>query len=264
MRCGGLKAMVAAGGFALLALTYGCAEVPTDPDERAAYDERNDPLEPMNRYFFDLNDAMDELVLKPFAGWYYILLPNFAQDGVRNALNNLQSPVILGNDLLQGNLNRAGTTLARFVINSTLGLAGLFDIASEFGLIYHDEDFGQTLAVWGTGEGPYLVLPILGPSNPRDATGRGVDMAMDPLTWILPAYDLGYLGYIRAGVDAVDLRARNLKTLDEIKQGAIDYYATIRSLYRQHRTDEIRNGAPPDAVSVLDYLSDEPQTSEAP
>jgi phospholipid-binding lipoprotein MlaA len=263
MRCGGLKAIVVAAGLGLLALTYGCAEVPTDPDAKAAYDERNDPYEPMNRYFFDLNNAMDELVLKPFAGWYYILLPNFAQDGVRNALNNLRTPVILGNDLLQGDLDRAGITVARFFINSTLGIAGLFDVASKFGLIYHDEDFGQTLAVWGTGEGPYLVLPLLGPSNPRDATGRGVDMAMDPLTWILPMYDLGYLGYIRAGVDAVDLRARNLKTLDEIKQGAIDYYATIRSLYRQHRNDEIRNGAPPDSVSVLDYITD-PQTSEAP
>jgi len=264
MRCGGLKAIVAAAGFALLALTNGCATVPTDPDEKAAYDERNDPLEPMNRYFFDLNNALDELVLKPFAGWYYILLPNFAQDGVRNALNNLRTPVILGNDLLQGDLDRAGITVARFFINSTLGIAGLFDVAREFGLISHDEDFGQTLAVWGTGEGPYLVLPILGPSNPRDATGRGVDMAMDPLTWILPMYDLSYLGFVRAGLDAVDLRARNLKTLDEIKQGAIDYYATIRSLYRQHRDDEIRNGAPPpDTVSVLDYITD-PQTSEAP
>src|SRR5262249_46629897 len=142
-------------------------------------------------------------------------LPNFAQDGVRNALNNLRSPVVLGNDLLQGSMDRAGTTAARFFINSTLGIAGLFDVASEFGLVYHDEDFGQTLAVWGTGEGPYLVLPLLGPSNPRDLTGFGVDAVMDPWGWILPSH-LEWINYTRTGVQAIDTRARNLETLEHI------------------------------------------------
>lgn len=264
MRRGGWKSVVAgAAGLVLLTVVSGCAEVPTDPEELAAYKERNDPLEPMNRYFFSLNDALDELVMKPFAGWYYIALPNFAQDGIRNALNNLETPVIFGNDMFQGEFERAGITLARFAVNTTLGLAGLIDVASEFGLRYHDEDFGQTLAVWGAPDGPYLVLPVLGPSNPRDAVGRAADMFMDPLSYVLPDHDLGYLLYVRAGVDAVDVRARNLKSLDEIKKGAIDYYATIRSLYRQQRNDAIRNGEPADEVSVLDFLQDEPQTSEA-
>lgn len=219
----------------------GCATVPDDPDARAAYDEANDPLEPMNRYFFEVNYALDELVLKPWAGWYHIALPDFARDGIRNALNNLKSPVIFINDLLQGEPKRAGITIARFVINSTLGLAGLIDVAEEMGLIYHKEDFGQTLAVWGAGEGPYLVLPLLGPSNPRDAVGLAVDTVMDPFFWIAQHYDVEYMLYIRAGLDVIDARSRNLETLDEIRRNAIDYYATIRSLYRQDRTTAIAN-----------------------
>jgi len=263
MRIASVRAMVAAGVLALgLA---GCATVPTDPNELAAYREANDPLEPMNRYFFDLNNALDELILKPFAGWYYIGLPNFAQDGVRNALDNLKTPVILANDLFQGDLDRAGITLGRFLINSTLGVAGLVDVAAMFGMEKHSEDFGQTLAVWGAGEGPYLVLPFVGPTNPRDASGKVVDHFLDPLTYLAWEHDwIDTANFVRAGLDIVDTRARNLKTLDEIKAGAIDYYATIRSLYRQQRNDAIRNGEAAESVSVLDYLDEEPQTTEAP
>jgi phospholipid-binding lipoprotein MlaA len=262
MRFASMRAIFAAG---LIALGLsGCATEPTDPNELAAYREANDPLEPMNRYFFDLNNALDELVLKPFAGWYYIGLPNFAQDGIRHALDNLKTPVVLANDLFQGDLDRAGTTMGRFLINSTLGLGGLIDVATMFGLEYHTEDFGQTLAVWGVDEGPYLVLPFVGPSNPRDASGRVVDHFLDPLTYLAWSHDwIDTANYVRAGLDIVDTRARNLKTLDEIKAGAIDYYATIRSLYRQQRNDAIRNGEAAATVSVLDYLDEEPQTTEA-
>lgn len=262
MRPASLGALLLAAG---LTLGLGaCATPPTDPEQLAAFEEANDPLEPMNRYFFDLNNALDELVLKPFAGWYYILLPNFAQDGVRNAINNLRTPIVLANDLFQGEIDRAGTTIGRFFVNSTIGLAGLFDVASEIGLAYHDEDFGQTLAVWGTDEGPYLVLPFVGPSNPRDATGRVVDHFLDPLTYLAWDHDwISTANYVRAGLDVVDTRARNLRTLDEIKAGAIDYYATIRSLYRQQRDDAIRNGEPAETVSAIDYLDEEPQTIEA-
>jgi len=218
----------------------GCATVPDDPDARAAYEEANDPLEPMNRYFFEVNYAFDELVLKPVAGWYHIALPKFARNGVRNALRNLNSPIIFGNDLLQGDIERAGITLARFVINSTLGLAGFIDVAKEMDLIYHDEDFGQTLASWGVGEGPYLVLPFIGPSNPRDATGLVADALMDPMFWIDDS-TVEYMLYSRIALEVVDARSRNLDTLDEIRRNAIDYYATIRSLYRQDRAAAIAN-----------------------
>ena len=221
----------------------GCATAPeNDPEALAAYKQTNDPLEPMNRYFFEVNYALDEIVLKPVAGWYYVALPNPAQDSVRNFLRNLSTPVILANDVFQGETDRAGTTLMRFLVNSTFGIAGLFDVASEMGFPYHDEDFGQTMAVHGVDEGPYLVLPILGPSNPRDATGRVVDIFLDPLTYITVRSGIGDLPYARSGVTAVDTRARNLKTLDEIREGSLDYYATIRSLYRQQRNDAIRNG----------------------
>jgi phospholipid-binding lipoprotein MlaA len=237
-------AFVAALGLAAVA---GCATPPSDdPEALAAFEEANDPLEPMNRYFFELNYAADELLLKPLAGWYYIGLPDFAQDGVRNALRNLRSPIVLANDLLQGKTDRAGITVGRFLVNSTLGLGGLFDIASRMDLEYHDEDFGQTLAVHGVDEGPYLMLPLLGPSNPRDAAGKVVDMIFDPLTY-LGYYVSGFdgVGTATSLLDGVDTRARNLKTLDEIRRGSLDYYATIRSLYRQRRTDEIHDGQPP-------------------
>jgi phospholipid-binding lipoprotein MlaA len=258
------RAAVLAAAMVGLALLAGCATPPSnDPEALEAYKEANDPLEPMNRYFFDLNFAADELLFKPLAGWYYVALPNFAQDGVRNALRNVRSPVVLANDLFQGETDRAGVTVERFLVNSTMGLGGLFDIASRIGLDYHDEDFGQTLAVAGVGEGPYLMLPLLGPSNPRDATGMVVDMLFDPLTYIgmfaVSNIDLG-----AAVVEGVDTRARNLKTLDEIRKGSLDYYATIRSLYRQHRNDEISNGrAPADGQQGFIGVAS-PQVSAAP
>jgi phospholipid-binding lipoprotein MlaA len=249
-------------GMGLLA---GCATPPTDdPDALAAYEEANDPLEPMNRYFFELNYAADELLFKPLAGWYYVALPDFAQDGVRNALRNLRSPIVLANDLFQGETERAGITVGRFLVNSTLGLAGLFDVASEMGLEYHDEDFGQTMAVHGVEEGPYLVLPLLGPSNPRDAGGRVVDMLFDPLTYI-GIFAVDNIGLGAAVLEGVDTRARNLKTLDEVRKGSLDYYATLRSLYRQRRNDEINNGrAPPEGVGPSFDIAPEDETSERP
>jgi phospholipid-binding lipoprotein MlaA len=229
---------------ALLVVT-GCAMPPSnDPEALAAFQEANDPMEPMNRYFFELNNAADELLMKPLAGWYYIALPNFAQDGIRNAIDNVRTPVILANDLFQGDLERAGTTFGRFLVNSTLGLGGLFDIAEKMGLERHDEDFGQTLAVAGVGEGPYLVLPLIGPSNPRDAFGKVVDAFLDPMTYLTFFTNVGWINTTRTGLDLVDFRARNLDALDQIKKGSLDYYATVRSLYRQRRADEISNGNP--------------------
>jgi len=237
--------IVAAGTFlGVSSFLGGCATAPDPQDEAAveAYQEANDPLEPMNRYFFNVNLFLDEMVLKPFAGWYHIALPDPAEDAVRNALRNANSPVILANDIFQGEMRRAGTTIGRFLVNSTIGIGGLIDVADMMGLKYHDEDFGQTLAVWGSGEGPYLHLPILGPSNPRDATGRLVDYVLDPLTWVGYVYNVSYINTIRSGTEALDTRARNLEAIDELKKGSLDFYATIRSLYRQRRNDAIANG----------------------
>jgi len=243
--------MAAVAGVCLLAA--GCATKPDPTDEAAvqAYNEANDPLEPMNRYFFEVNQFLDEILLKPFAGWYHLALPDPAEDGVRNFLRNLKSPVYLANDLFQGEWDRAGTTAARFVINSTIGIGGIIDVASMMDLDHHEEDFGQTLAVYGAGEGPYLHLPIIGPSNPRDATGRLVDYALDPLTWVGYIYDVSYINTARAGLDAIDTRARNLEAIDELKKGSVDFYATVRSLYRQRRNDLIKNGETEQTASQI-------------
>lgn len=252
-------------GFSVLAT--GCATKPDPADEAAvqAYHEANDPLEPMNRYFFDVNQFLDEILLKPFAGWYHLALPDPAEDGVRNALRNLKSPVILANDLFQGEWSRAGTTVARFFINTTVGVGGLVDVASMMDMNYHEEDFGQTLAVYGAGEGPYLHLPILGSGNPRDYSGRLVDYALDPLTWVGYAFNVSEINTARTGLETLDTRARNLEAIDELNKGSIDFYATVRSLYRQQRNDLIRNGES-DQQAPQQMITDEmiPERGDAP
>jgi phospholipid-binding lipoprotein MlaA len=236
--------VLAAGAVASTLFMSGCATPPDPTDEAAveAYNEANDPLEPMNRYFFEVNQFLDEILLKPFAGWYHVALPDPAEDGVRNFLRNLKSPVILANDLFQGQWSRAGTTVARFFINSTVGVGGFVDVASMWDMKYHEEDFGQTLAVYGAGEGPYLHLPVVGSGNPRDYTGRMVDYVLDPLTWVGYAYNVTEINTARTGLETLDSRARNLEAIDELEKGSVDFYATVRSLYRQQRDDLIRNG----------------------
>lgn len=200
----------------------------------------NDPLEVPNRMFFAFNEAVDFMVIRPIAVTYRYIVPTGVRNSVRNFLRNLRTPVTLANDLLQGDLERAEATFARFLINSTVGLLGLFDIAAESGIPYHDEDFGQTLGSYGAGEGFYLVLPILGPSNLRDAGGRIVDLFLDPLTYLAPTE----VGLGRAVLTGVDFRSRNIEELDSLKADSLDFYARIRSLYRQNRESEINNGAP--------------------
>jgi len=206
--------------------------------------ENNDPYENTNRAIFEFNLKVDSLALKPTAESYSTYVPEGVRDALRNLEENLDRPVVLANDLLQGEGRRAGQSAGRFLLNSTFGLAGLFDVASRVGIASHDEDFGQTLAVWGVGEGPYLVLPLLGPSNPRDAAGSAVDVALDPTVYIsIKHHTFWIIG--RQYMRIVDARARNLELLADIERDSLDFYATTRSLYRQHRASEIRNGKPP-------------------
>ena len=200
----------------------------------------NDPLEVPNRMFFAFNEALDFMIIRPVAVTYRFIVPTGVRNSVRNFLRNLRSPVILANDLLQGDLDRAEITFTRFFINSTIGLLGVFDIAAESGFAYHDEDFGQTMGTYGAGEGFYLVLPILGPSSLRDGGGRIVDIFLDPLTYLAPQE----VGLGRAVATGIDYRSRNIEELDELKADSLDFYARIRSLYRQFRENEINNGAP--------------------
>jgi len=204
--------------------------------------EINDPFERFNRAMFNTTLAIDRVVLRPTAIVYRAVFPQPIRDSVRNFLNNLDSPVIFTNDLLQGELARAKITLVRTIVNTTVGIGGLFDVADRWGFPRHREDFGQTLATLGIGEGPYLFIPLFGPANPRDLFGYGTDLFFQPLTYVQWG-DEWYVPYVRSGVDLVDLRARNIETLDEIEQTSLDYYASVRSLYRQSRNNEISNGA---------------------
>lgn len=226
------------GLVVLAVLAAGCA-TSKDPEAVA----QNDPYEPTNRAISNLNSKIDNYFAKPVAKFYNHAFPQFARTGVHNFLTNLGKPVVFGNDLLQGEGERAGETFGRFAVNTTLGVGGLVDVASMIGIPEHDEDFGQTLGVYGVGEGPYLVVPFMGPNPPRDLAGNVVDIFMDPTTYItFHGSDTWYA--VRSGVSILDLRARNIDTLDQIERTSIDVYATTRSLYRQYRNSEIRNGKP--------------------
>jgi phospholipid-binding lipoprotein MlaA len=234
-----------AAAFLLGLALVGCAARPdpADPEAVAEFEQTNDPLEPLNRRMFVVNDGLDTLVLRPAAEAYRIFIPPEIRTSVRNMLGNLRSPVILLNDVLQGETQRAGTTLGRFVLNTTLGVGGLFDVATGYGLPGHGEDFGQTLAVWGAGEGPYLFLPALGPSNPRDLVGTGVDAVSNPFTWISGGAWLDTATAARIGLQVLDTREGLIEPLDALRQGSLDPYAALRSAYRQRRAAEIRNPA---------------------
>lgn len=234
-----------------LVLTAACATRPdaaADPEAYADYEQINDPLEPFNRAVFQFNRGLDTMLLKPLAIFYRDLLPPPFQRGIRNALRNLREPQTFFNDLLQAQPERAGTTLARFVINTTLGIGGLNEVASDLGWEHHEEDFGQTLAVWGVDDGPYLMLPVLGPSSPRDATGRVVDsLILDPfgLLGAILIDDSEWLtafSITRGVLSAAEQRAQVLGQLEELERTSLDFYAAIRSGYRQNRAFQIQDG----------------------
>ena len=225
-------------------LFAGCATMPDPSDKEAVaeFKEINDPGEPAMRAIFEVNRVLDKMLLRPAAEFYKGFVPPALQRGVHNFLNNLRTPIVLLNDVLQGKMERAGTTLARFFVNSTVGVLGFSDQAAEMGMDYHNEDFGQTLAVWGADEGPYLMLPIFGPSNPRDAVGLAVDFLVDPINMWARNTDRDGVVWARSGMRAVDERARNYDVIEDLEKSSLDFYATVRSLYRQRRKDEINDG----------------------
>jgi len=232
-------------GFALAAFVSiglsGCATPPPASDKAAVaeFKETNDPLEPANRVMYQINDGIDTVIMRPLAQGYRAVLPQPVRESVHNALTNLSTPVVLANDMMQGKPRRAGDSFMRFLINSTIGFAGFFDVAKELGYPGHDNGFGTTLALWGVDEGPFLFLPILGPSNPRDLVGFGADIAMDPWTWVGSGDGKTIFTWTRTGLGALDARERVLDDVDNIKKTALDPYATFRSLYRQHRNSEV-------------------------
>jgi len=225
--------------FCLFMALFGCATRPTDPEELRAYEETNDPLEPMNRGIHAFNQVADKAVLKPIAKGYRATVPSFYRDCLGNFFDNLTQPMHLVNALLQGQFKDAGSVLGRFVTNTTFGFFGLFDVATEAGIRNPENDFGQTLAKWGwKGDGgPFLMLPFLGPSNVRDSIGSGVDALGHPLGWAL--WNEQELHYGAVAVNGVVMRERALDLLDGLEKTSTDYYATLRTMSRQNRKKKI-------------------------
>ncbi|GGF48638.1 hypothetical protein GCM10011611_63780 [Aliidongia dinghuensis] len=204
-------------------------------------DEPNDPAESVNRAIFAGNQFLDRHVLKPTAQAYLDDVPERARRGLHNFVANLHEPEVLVNDLLQGNLSRASVTGQRFVLDTTLGGAGLFDVATDWGLPGHAADFGQTFGVWGIGPGPAVQLPLLGPSNVRDTVGQVASIVASPLSQISSSTvsDINLAG---GALGVVDGRAELLPETDSLERSSLDYYATLRSLMAQHRAAFVEEG----------------------
>lgn len=193
--------------------------------------ESHDPFERFNRKIFWFNDTLDVYALEPVAkGWDFIA-PDAVQRSVDRFFDNIDFPILFANDLLQGKLRAAGVDVARFAINTSAGLGGLFDPAAAVGLRKKYEDFGQTLGWWGVGSGPYLVLPIIGPSNPRDAVGLVVDSPLRVYSYFAPFY----VSIAATGTRGVNLRSLFLEEIRNNKETALDYYVFVRNAYGQRR-----------------------------
>lgn len=216
-----------------------------------------DPLEKSNRAVFSFNAGVDKAIVHPIVKGYQAITPKPARTGLRNVLRTLRSPVNLGNQLLQGDLEGSANTLTRTAVNVLVGGFGLFDVAGYEGIEYEPEDFGQTLAVWGVPHGPYLVVPLLGPSSARDYAGYFVDAFADPLRWYWFNIEEKHLYYTRSALEYLDLRESLIDVLTDLEASSVDYYASVRSIYYQRREalveDRARIGAPVSAPSIPDY-----------
>ena len=221
------------------------------------YVEVKDCFEKVNRGIFAFNQTLDKVIFKPLAKGYRVF-PQPVRSGTSNALSNLGNVVTIPNNVLQGQFKDAGINSARFVINSTLGIAGIFDVASYYGLKKRDkEDYGQTLGVWGAGPGCYFVLPVLGPTTVRDSIGSVVNIiGGDAWYNVTVANDTQYFSeadyYASRLLSGVDFRAKNLESFDSLENSSVDLYASVRSLYLQDRYRKIRN-----IDETTDTLSDD-------
>jgi len=224
----------------------GCAAPgsPGTDQTAAATEDFNDPFEDTNRAVFGFNQVVDRNVLVPVAEAYRTVLPSPVRTAVHNFLQNLDGPVIFANDVLQGQVGLAANTIVRMALNTTIGIAGLVDVATQIGVPYHSNDLGVTLANWGVVEGPYIIVPVLGPSNPRDLAGRVGDGFADPGDYVAFQHQLLVAVVAREVTSGIDERSRNIESLADIERTALDYYATIRSLYRQRRQAQIRHEQP--------------------
>tara|TARA_B100001540_G_C15784691_1_gene632670 strand:+ start:998 stop:1816 length:819 start_codon:yes stop_codon:yes gene_type:complete len=238
----------------------GCAKAP-DKSILSATEtikiSNNDPLEPVNRVVFSFNNIFDRLILRPIAVVYKGLMPEFIRNRVTYSLNNLSMPITAVNNILQGELRKAGVSTSRFLINSTVGVLGFFDPASSMGLESKSEDFGQTLTVWGVPSGPYLVLPFIGPSNPRDFTGLLSTSLLDPMYQVGGGSTSSSLRSYRMGTGAVDFRSQNIEVFDDLLNNSIDHYAAVRSFYSQSRESQAADNMEKDSLDSENEIFDD-------
>lgn len=246
-----------ASGIALMALA-ACASVDTEASFAA-----QDPYESTNRAFHDVNVAVDRAVLRPVAQGYDFVTPTTIQHMIGNGLSYLSLPADMVNHFLQGDVEAGLRTLGRLTINTVLG-AGVLDPATEFGLPREETDFGVTLGRWGVGQGAYLVLPLIGPSTPRDITGYVVDLAFSPQTYVgvTGSDTLNILSIPLTVVDRVDTRNRNADLIDELLYESPDSYVTLRSVYLQRRNAQI--AGEDDTEALPDIFEDDGASEEAP
>ena len=217
---------------ALVFTLSGCATTNGDP---------RDPLEPLNRGVYRFNDTLDKAVTKPIAQGYRAILPKPVRTGVSNFFSNIDDVLVTANNLLQFKFHDAASDFARLLANTTFGIGGLFDVASSFGLEKHNEDFGQTLGYWGIGDGPFLMLPLLGPSNARDTIGSAVQIYADPLRHL----DNVRVRNSLAGLRFVNARANLLDAERVLDEAALDPYTFLRDAYIQQRRSLVYDGNPP-------------------
>ena len=248
-----LRGSLRGWGIAVFCLSLpACATLPEDPAERAEVLSLNDPLEPANRRSYEFNSWLAGTFLVPLnaASETPVLKP--VRTVVHNVLQNLREPMTFANDLAQGHDCAAGQTLRRFMVNSTLGVAGLFDVAKSHGnLEAHDNDFGVTLGVWGVPAGPYLVLPALGPTDARGAAGTAVEYFADPvdIAWTESGGST-WVTFARGGLDVLDKQSESLQALTVIEKTSLDPYAAIRSAYRENLADQMKG---PDCVTYAQW-----------
>ena len=213
---------------------------PSDFETGTTEDEVYDPLEPINRVIFSFNNFADKIVLQPVAKGYR-KLPSPIQTGISNFLSNLKMPLVIINQVLQGQGKNAMESSGRFVVNSTAGILGLVDVADKLGLEEKDEDYGQTLATWGVGDGFYIILPIFGPSNLRDTTGLILTVMTDPINAYAVSEGEAWVVPTRTTINAIDQRSKIIDEVNAMRDNSLDYYAAVRSSYYQNRKAAILN-----------------------
>jgi phospholipid-binding lipoprotein MlaA len=217
--------------LALALLAGGCASFgQPDPESGAVYD----PLENVNRFFFSLNQRLDRNAGAPAATVYKETVPQSVRGGLHNVLDNLGGPVTVANSLLQIKFKSAATAAGRFVVNSTVGLLGVFDVATDWGMPGRNRDFGQTMGTYGVPPGPYLVLPFRGSTDVRDFAGNYLDGYLSPLHYVRYEGN-NYVGLMKSTLGSMDNRSNNIVTFRDIQRTSVDYYATMRTLYMERR-----------------------------